>query len=273
MVSRAVKFSVWSAFGVISNGRLATVSSARSHIRTKIAVLFLALILCGGAPADAAQVIAAPTSHVGSFGVHSLIHQPVITANGSAARVYNVTITLADGYFIQTGYLDLSSNFTECGHTGLAYFVYTIDPNGYSDGYHIGSCGLTGTHWFSIIRSVSGNSYVWQAKMDGYPIGPPVVRYTNLGAYAWTNQANVFSEYVSTSPPPYGSTLATTEYEVAMEFLLSDYVWHGVGHAAYSSSPDASACPPYHIHLIANNDIQIKKSQTTECRAEGELIW
>lgn len=235
-------------------------------------VASLLCVVMSASPAAGYQLGAVPTSHVGAFGAHSLIHQPFTTYNGVDPRVYNVSLTFPSGDFMQIGYVDLANGWSECNHTGLAVFVTVLLAGGGYVGnlWNISSCNLTGTHWFTMVRTATSPNVIWRAKMDGVFVGPSF--YTgSYNGYVWTDAVDAFSEYVKLPPTP-GATMATTEYEKAMEILLSDGVWHVPGHADYFDT-DVS-CPPDYIHLIANNRFQTKQGTGgTECRSSHTTLW
>lgn len=235
-------------------------------------VAALLSMLLTATPASGYMLGAVATSHVGAFGGHSLIHQPYTTYNSSEGRVYNIGLNFPNGDFMQIGYVDLADWWSECNHTGLAVFVTVLLAGGGHVGslYNISNCNLTGTHWFTVVRTATSPNVIWRAKMDGVFIGPSF--YTgSYNGWVWTDAVDAFSEYVK-SPPTPGATMATTEYEKGLELLLTDGLWHVPGHAYYFDL-DVS-CPPDFIHLIASNRFQTKQGTGgTECRSTLTTLW
>ena len=248
--------------------------------RLAIAIVLAATSAISLAPtAGANQVGAYPTTIGAVLGDHSYIHQPLAVENGTYARVYNVTATLPDGDFIQAGYLDPASSYTDiCGGHGWAWFVTILFASGGWGGpklYNTGGCGLSGSHWFRTRVTFDyydhGQAiYAWTFELDGTPIGPALYSLYNTFD---RSTADIFSEIVDTQPPPTGAGFPTAEYGTALGVKLTDGSWHDIAHGQFFHTSDAG-CPPYHMQVLGTNDVETYRSlASTSCYHNGDQLW
>lgn len=219
----------------------------------RLVTVTIAVLLAGGvisAPARADQEGINAKSTAAVLGVHSFIHQPSTTYNGSLARSYWVATTLPDGTFIQGGYADTNFN-PNCG-SGLANWfsmrmsngawVTSATPNS-AGVWNFGSvCGVTGSHWYTIASTQNGSYWAWSVKVDGNAFqGGYALLSSHAGFTA--NNGGIITEPVAVGIP--GSTpMPDVEYDPALGEKSLSGVWSDVAHA--TATVDIG-CPPFKL--------------------------
>lgn len=248
------------------------------HAGVLFSLTVILLLAQFGGSADAMQVGAYPAGTGPIYGARSDISAPASVINGTYARVYNVGLTLPDGSFIQVGYVDLASSFSECGGgQGLAWFVTMLTPNGGYSGpklWNIGGCGLSGNHMFAIVQdgqSGSSGQYDWGFNVSGVP-----TRYYYTSPYGHTPRPNtiIFTEIVDPNDVPTGTAFPTDNYSVALQVKQSDGSWGDISNGLYYGTNDA-VCPPFKIKSTGPDDAQTYKDATgiDNCHPLGGGVW
>lgn len=242
-----------------------------------VAAATLLAVFVPSAPAHADQQGLNATSTAAVLGVHSFIHQPSATYNGSLARTYWVAATLPDGTFIQGGYAD--TNFDAYCSSGLVNWfsiqlsngswVTNATPNANGLWNFGSSCGVTGSHWYTIASAANGSNWDWSVKVDGNAFAGGYV-FTNSHAGFTAKQGGIITEPVASGIP--GSTpMPDVEYGPALGEKSLGGVWSDVAHATATVN---IGCPPFKLFVLSTGDVKTTKgSGSSGCWTTGDTLW
>lgn len=249
-----------------------------------LAVLAVPLLVAPG-QATAMQVGAYPPGSDVELAARSGISQPSAHENGHYGTFYWIGIDFPNGWFIQTGYMDASDQYSDLCQTGFSTFTTVLWDNEFVSGdgtYNPTNCNLTGTHAFKLAIETYGSTYVgWRAYMSGNPIGPQM-DISKLDYDFTKEMTSTVSEIANCSgtgcPALNSSTpFATVEYSPAMEFLPDGSSTWDTAHHAYSTvnGPDYN-CNWFSLYVFNTNDFETGKTTSlpaSPCYSVGDVLW